>query len=160
MQSKGGRGGGLESVICDYDEGSGWGVLSKVAVEGDEMLCTARHFVVAGCWAAGLDLRVGGRYWGHGLEAAVTGARRPNPLFAGVQGVPGAAVAVEGDEMLCTARHCVVAGRWAARLDLRVGGRYWGDGLEAAVTGGGRTNPLFAGVQGVPGAAAERFRVR
>ena len=45
-------------------------------------------------------------------------------------------VAFEGDEVLCAARRCVVAGRWAAGLDPRVGGRCLGDGgLEAAVAG-------------------------
>ena len=46
-------------------------------------------------------------------------------------------VAVEGNEVLCAARRCVVAGRRAVGLDPRVGGRRWGDrGLEAAVAGG------------------------
>ena len=53
-----------------------------------------------------------------------------------MRGGPVDEVAVEGDEMLCTARRCVVACRWAAGLDLRVSGRRWGDGLEAVVTGG------------------------
>ena len=34
-------------------------------------------------------------------------------------------VTVEGDEVLSAARGCVVAGRWAAFLDPRVGGRRW-----------------------------------
>ena len=51
-------------------------------------------------------------------------------------------VAVEGDEVLCAVRRCVVAGRWAAGMDPRVGGRRWGDGgLEATVAGGRRPNP-------------------
>ena len=50
-------------------------------------------------------------------------------------------VAVEGDEVLCAARRCVVASRWAADLDPSVGGRRWGDGgLEAAVAGSRRPN--------------------
>ena len=67
--------GGLESAVCDDEGGSGWGVLSEAAVEGDEVLCAARRCVVAGRWAAGLDTRVGGRRWGDGgLEVAVAGA--------------------------------------------------------------------------------------
>ena len=55
-------------------------VFSEVAVESDEVLCTARRCVVAGRWAAGLDPRVGRRRWGDGgLEAAVAGGRWPNP---------------------------------------------------------------------------------
>ena len=51
-------------------------------------------------------------------------------------------VAVEGGEVLCIARRCVVAGRWAAGLDPRVGGRRWGDvDLEAAVAEDRRPNP-------------------
>ena len=46
--------------------------------------------------------------------------------------------AVEDDEVLGAARRCVVTGRWAAGLDLRVGRRCWGDDLEAAVPGGRR----------------------
>ena len=46
-------------------------------------------------------------------------------------------VAFKGDEVLCSARRCIVAGRWAAGLDPTVGGRRLGDGgLEAAVAGG------------------------
>ena len=45
----GGEGGvGLGSVVCDDEEGSGWGVMDEVAVEGVEVLCTARRCVVAG----------------------------------------------------------------------------------------------------------------
>ena len=70
-------------------------------------------------------------------------------------------VTVEGDEVLSAARGCVVAGRWAAFLDPRVGGWRWGDGgLEVAVAGGRRQNLLSAGVRGVPAAAAEQCRVR
>ena len=48
---------------------------------------------------------------------------------------------VEGDEVLCAARRCVVAGHWPAGLGPRVGERRWGDGgLEAAVAGGRRLN--------------------
>ena len=51
-------------------------------------------------------------------------------------------VEVEGNEVLCAARRCVVAGRWATALDPRVGGRRWGNsGLEAAVAWGRRPNP-------------------
>ena len=51
-------------------------------------------------------------------------------------------VAVEGDEVLCAVQRCVVAGRWAAGLNPRVGGRRWGDGgLEAAVARIRRPNP-------------------
>ena len=65
-------------MVC-YDEGgSGWGVLGGVAVEDDEVLRAARHCVVAGRWAAGLNPRVVGRRWGdRDLEAAVAGGRRP-----------------------------------------------------------------------------------
>ena len=76
------RGGGEKALSlwsAIMTRGPVGGVLSKVADEGDEVLCTARHCVVAGRWAAGLDLRVGGRCWRDGLEAAVTGGRRPNP---------------------------------------------------------------------------------
>ena len=82
---------GLGSVVCDDGEGSGWRVVDEVAVEGDEVLCTARRCVVAGRWATGLDPRVGDRRWGDvGLEAAAAGDRRPNPQSAGVRGVPAA----------------------------------------------------------------------
>ena len=46
------------------------------------------------------------------------------------------------DEVLCNARRCLVAGRWVAALDPRVGDRRGGDvGLEAAAAGGRRPNP-------------------
>ena len=63
------------------DEGRvGWGVLGGVAIESDGVLCAAQCCVLAGRWAAGLNLRVGGRRWGdEGPEAAVAGGRRPNP---------------------------------------------------------------------------------
>ena len=38
----------LGSVVRDDEEGSGWGVVDKVTVEGHEVLCTARRCVVAG----------------------------------------------------------------------------------------------------------------
>ena len=63
---RGGGGGGLGSMVCDGEEGSGWGVLGGFAVEGDEVLCAARRCVVAGRWATGLDPRVGERRWGDG----------------------------------------------------------------------------------------------
>ena len=44
--------------------GSVWEVLGGVAVEGDVVPRAARPCVVAGCWAAALDPRVGGRRWG------------------------------------------------------------------------------------------------
>ena len=83
--SRAGAGGGegLGSVVCDGEEVSGWGVVEEVAVEGDEVLCTAwlcvaRLCVVAGRWAAGLDPRVCDRRWGDvGLQAAVAEDRRP-----------------------------------------------------------------------------------
>ena len=76
----GGEGGGLGSVVCDDEGGSGWGVFGEVAVEGDEVLCAARRCVIAGRRAAGLDPRAGGRCWGDGgLEVAVAGGRRQNP---------------------------------------------------------------------------------
>ena len=64
MQSRGERGRGLESMICDDEEGSDWGVLSEVTVEGDEVRCAARRCVVAGHWAAVLNPRVGGQRLG------------------------------------------------------------------------------------------------
>ena len=66
----------LGSVACDDGEGSGWGVVDDVVVEGDEMMCTARRCVVAGGWAAGLDPNVGGERRGDdGLGSG--GSRRP-----------------------------------------------------------------------------------
>ena len=51
-------------------------------------------------------------------------------------------VAGGGDEVLSTARRCLVAGRWVAGLDPRVGARRWGDvDLEAATSGERRPNP-------------------
>ena len=38
-------------------------VLGEVAVGVDEVLCAVRRDAVAGCWATGLDSRVGGRCW-------------------------------------------------------------------------------------------------
>ena len=91
-RAEGGGGGGLESVVCDEEGRSGWGVLDGVAVEGDEMLCAARRCVVAGRWAAGLDPRVYGRRRGDsGLNVAVAGGRRPNPWSAEVRGFPASA---------------------------------------------------------------------
>ena len=55
-----GGGGGLGSMVCDDEGGSGWGVLGGVAVEVDGGLCAPRRCVVAGRWAAGLDPRVDG----------------------------------------------------------------------------------------------------
>ena len=76
----GGGEGGLESVVCDDEGGSGWAVLGEVVVEGDEVLCAARRCVIAGRREAGLGLRVRDRRWGDGgLKAAAAGGRRPNP---------------------------------------------------------------------------------
>ena len=52
-ESGGAGEGGLSRWSAMMRRGPVGGVLSEVAVEGDEVLCAARRFVVADCWAAG-----------------------------------------------------------------------------------------------------------